>query len=86
MSAGTVITVDAGDAVKTIGDVNINIPDTQAGANGVTAWGITDFTVGINDAHADTDPPKARAYILKVKVVHPIYGEIGFILASGTAL
>jgi hypothetical protein len=84
MSAGTAITVDGGSAVKVVGDISINLPDTQFGANGVTAWGITDFSVAINDAHAPTDPPEKRSYILVVKVVHPIYGESDFILASGT--
>jgi hypothetical protein len=84
MSAGTIITVDGGGAVKTIGDLSTKLPDTWAGANGVTAWGVTDFTVGIYDAHAATDPPEAKTYILTVKIVHPIYGESGFTLASGT--
>jgi hypothetical protein len=86
LSAGTTITVEGGEAVKTVGDVSINLPDTQVGANGVTAFGITDFTVGVNDTHSATELPEARSYILKVKVVHPVYGESGFILASGTVL
>jgi hypothetical protein len=84
MSAGTMITVDGGTAVVSVGDVSVNIPDTQAGANGATAWGVTDFSVAINDAHGATDPSEKRSYILKVKIVHPIYGESDFILASGT--
>jgi hypothetical protein len=82
LSAGTTITVTC-ELAKISTDADVKLPDTQAGANGTTANGITDFTVVIQDAdNKDTDPPAAT--LLIVKVSHPIYGEISFVLASGT--
>jgi hypothetical protein len=83
MSGGTTIVVSAGDAVEVVGDNNIKIPDTWAGANGTTAWGVTDFSVAANDKHKITDNPEAKVYILEVKITHQVYGEFGFVLASG---
>jgi hypothetical protein len=81
LSENTTITVTC-EGAKITGTKSIKLPDSQAGANGVPS-GMTDFYVGIIDAdNKDTDPPFGT--MLVVTVVHPVYGESSFILATGT--
>lgn len=77
MSAGTSITTTA-DAALVTGDALVVMRDTF-----VTGSGTTDFVVIIRDTNPnDTDPPTPS--ILKVTVVHPVYGTFTLVLATGT--
>jgi len=82
LSAGTTISVSALGTIVTMDPVTL--PDTQAGANGAPAGGITNFSVMIFDTHKAADTPEPKSTILTVKVVHPIYGQFSFVIASGT--
>jgi hypothetical protein len=82
LSAGTTITVTA---PGTIVDMEpLKLPDTQAGANGAFAGGITNFRVFIQDTHKASDTPEPKNTTLRVTVVHPVYGQHSYILATGT--
>ncbi len=77
MSAGTTITVTAENA-QVNGDATVLMPDTFTSGPGTTS-----FTVSLQDPDPiDTNPPAVS--ILKVTVVHSIYGTLTLVLATGT--
>jgi hypothetical protein len=83
LSSGTTITVSA---TGTVADMDpVTLADTWSGANGATAYGITDFTVNIHDTEKSSDPDthKDISTTLRVTVNHPLYGSYSFDLASG---
>ena len=83
LSAGTTITVSADGTVADMDPVTL--PDTQVGANGAAASGITNFVVNIHDTEksTDTDNHNNISTTLRVTVVHQVYGTFTFVLASG---
>jgi hypothetical protein len=82
LSAGTKITVSAPHATASLDP--IELPDTQDGANGTAAPGITNFSVILYDPHESTDPVEPKDTYLQVIIDHPVYGKFSYILFSGT--
>ncbi len=83
LSGETQITVSC-EGGKIAGISSTKLPDTQAGADGTYAGGITDFNVAVIDANGkDVHDPVST--FLVVKVTHPKkqYGETTFIIAEG---
>ena len=85
ISRGTKITVTAEGT--TVDMDPVILPDTQIGANGAFAGGITNFSVNIQDLAKSSDPDNRdnKSTTLRVTVSSPLaaYGTIVFDLASG---